>query len=147
MILSDRQLRFIAKSALLINSFGWGLSILGLVLPSESAFNWLAYMGCQVRYDPKLDYWLRMTAFVFCWVGFLSLKAFVQFERSTEMVFYLGVLNTIGGLILVITGFQLNIPFNEFIPDSLFCLSTGSVMLYSSRCMSKNAATSDKNVA
>ena len=143
MIFTKKQLRFLLKTALLVNAFGWGLSVLGLILPSESAFKWLAYMGCQTQYDPKLDYWLRMTAFVFCWVGFLSIKAFINVEKSGELILYLGILNTIGGLILVITGFQLNIPFDEFIPDSLFCLTTGPVILYASVCMIRRRPSSD----
>ena len=133
MIFSDKQLNFLLKAALLVNAFGWGLSILGLILPSENAFNWLVYMGCHAQYDPKLDYWLRMTAFVFTWIAFLSIKAFINSEKSKELILHLGILNTIGGFILLIAGYKLNIPINEFLPDTLFCLSTGPVMLFTSR--------------
>jgi len=128
-MLTHKQSGFLLKSALLINAFGWGLSMLGLFMPSHIAFQWLSYMGCHAQYDPKLDYWLRMTAFVFCWVGALSFKAFLQPEKSKELIFYLGILNTVGGVILIFSGLKLNIPFNEFIPDSIFCLTTGAVML------------------
>ena len=136
MIFSNKQLNFLLKTALLVNTFGWGLSILGLILPSENAFKWLVYMGCHAQYDPKLDYWLRMTAFVFTWIAFLSIKAFINPKKSKELILHLGILNTIGGFILIIAGVRLNIPINEFIPDALFCLSTGPVMLLCSRIYS-----------
>ena len=129
MIFTKKQIRFLLKTALLVNTFGWGLSVLGLVMPSDTAFKWLSYMGCQAQYDPKLDYWLRMTAFVFCWVGVLSFRAFLNIEKSRELIFWLGILNTIGGFVLVFSGFKLNISLNEFLPDVLFCLTTGVVML------------------
>jgi len=124
-----KQSRFLLKSALLINTLGWGISILGLIMPSATAFKWLAYMGCQTQYDPKLDYWLRMTAFVFCWVGALSFKAFLHPEKSKELILYLGVLNAVGGGVLILSGLKLDIPLDEFLYDSLFCLTTGAVML------------------
>ena len=126
------------KSALLINSFGWGISFIGLFAPSQQAFKWLRAMGASFGYDAKLDYWLRMSALVFCWVGLLSLRAAFDYKNQRELIFWLAGLNLSGGLALFHAGTRLAIPVDEYISDCLFCLATGAVILISNLYITKS---------
>src|SRR3954471_16783216 len=64
--------RIIVSGSAAIASFGWGISCVAIVAPSKTAFSMLSTMADgQIVYSPMLDYWLRMTAVVFTFVGIL----------------------------------------------------------------------------
>jgi len=119
---------FLLKTALWISAIGWGISIIGVLAPSNNVFRWLKYMGSDFDFSPKLDYWLRMSAFVFCWVAALNVRAVLDYKNQQELIYWLAGLNICGAIVLIIAGFRLNIPLNEFLQDVLFCLSTGIIM-------------------
>lgn len=126
--MNNKNIIFLLKTALWINVCGWGISIIGLIAPSDNVFRWLKYMGSDFNFSPKLDYWLRMAAFVFCWVAALNIRAVLDYKNQKELIYWLAGLNIFGGIILGIAGIQLNIPINEFIQDVGFCLTTGLVI-------------------
>ena len=119
---------FLLKTALWISAIGWGISIIGVLAPSNNVFRWLKYMGSDFDFSPKLDYWLRMSAFVFCWVAALNVRAVLDYKNQQELIYWLAGLNIFGGIILCITGIKLNIPINECLQDVAFCLTTGLVI-------------------
>lgn len=126
--MSKKNIIFLLKTALWINVAGWGISIIGLISPSDNVFRWLKYMGSDFDFSPKLDYWLRMSAFVFCWVAALNVRAVLDYKNQQELIYWLSGLYICGGIILASTGITLHIPINECLQDVAFCLTTGLVI-------------------
>ena len=123
-------LEFAGRSAALLAAVGWGMSVVGLLVSSRTAFELLNGMGADdLAYNPMVDYWLRMTAFAFTAIGLQFLIVALWWRSMLTWAWAGGIFQLLGGIVLFLTATQLELQRGNHQADVLFCLSTGSLML------------------
>lgn len=121
-----RYALLVARLCLAVAALGWGVSILGVVLPGETAIAFLNRVsGGDLQADPLLVYWLRMTAWAFAFIGALfgwcAWRPLERYALSLALLaFQLG-----GGLLLLAFGLAMDLGDHVFWADALFCIDTG----------------------
>lgn len=117
------------RLGLLASVCGWGISFYFTFAPWPDATAQLMDMGAaEIRYDPLLDYWLRMASVVFGCIGIGSLLAFLRPESFASFIRLLGPFHLIVGATLAIAAWKNHLEprlHPTFLPDITFCFVTG----------------------
>lgn len=111
---------------LLAGAVGWGISILGVLLPWSLMNRILQNMGAAISItDPQVQYWFRMATGGWSIIGFFFLMAFLKPEKYKNLVPLLAGASIFEGVLLLFHGMMLNLPLFPFAGDVLFCLIVG----------------------
>ena len=117
---------------LLAGAIGWGVSILGVLLPWHVMDIILQNMGASApRTDLQLQYWFRMATGAWSIIGFLYLMILLKPQKYDNLIPLLGLGTLFEGLVLLIHGFYLKLPIFPFAGDVGFCLIVGGGLLLS----------------
>lgn len=118
------------KLILMVAALGWGISVVGVLLPWPVAENCLRGLGVgPLPADPMLDYWLRMAGGGFTMVGALFVAILVQPRKYEVLLPMLAWLCIAEGVVLLVSGLRLGLPPFPFWGDVSFCLGVGVGLL------------------
>ncbi len=118
------------KIFLVAGAVGWGISLLGVVLPWKYMNMILQNMGSAVPVsDPQLQYWFRMATGSWSIVGFFFFMVLLKPEKYGNLIPLLAVVSIFEGVILLIHGLMLNLTLFPFAGDVAFCLIVGSGLI------------------
>ena len=114
--------------------FGWFISVFGIFMPWSFVVEQLEGLGAEnLPSDPMLNYWLRMTAGAFTFIGiFFFILAANPSKYSIVIPFAAGFL-IIEGLILLAACLIFQLALLPSVFDSIFCLLIGTGIFLSNR--------------
>jgi FtsH-binding integral membrane protein len=116
---------------LFASALAWGISIVAVFLPWSTAVDSLQSMGATaIPNDPMLNYWLRMAAGGFTFVGVIFLLIGLNPEKYRNIIGLMAILMFLEGLILLVSGLYLNLKPFPFYSDSGFCIISGLAIFY-----------------
>lgn len=111
---------------LVFSAIVWGVAVVGVFVPWSNASTMLQGLGARpIAYDPMLDYWLRMAASAFTFIGGLFAVAAIRPEKYQSMIPWLGMIMIIEALILLTHGLRLGLPLLPFCADVTACFVGG----------------------
>ena len=117
---------------LLAGAIGWGVSILGVLLPWSVMDIVLQNMGAASPVtDVQVQYWFRMATGAWSIIGFLYLMILLNPQKYNNLIPLLGWGTLFEGIVLLIHGLYLNLPIFPFAGDVGFCLFVGGGLLLS----------------
>ena len=117
---------------LLAGAIGWGVSILGVLLPWSVMDIVLQNMGAASPItDLQVQYWFRMATGAWSIIGFLYLMVLLKPQKYNNLIPLLGWGTLFEGIVLLIHGLYLNLPLFPFAGDVGFCLIVGGGLLLS----------------
>lgn len=129
MLPAERPWLNILRLGLLVSTCGWGISFFFTFAPWKVAADQLHEMGAsEIRYDPLLDYWLRMASCVFGCIGIGSALACLRPANFIGLIRLLGPFHFIIGATLVIAACRNHLSTEwhpTFVPDITFCFLAG----------------------
>ena len=112
----------------------WGASVVGVFTSWSSAARILKGFGAHpIAYDPMLDYWLRMAAGAFAFVGVLYLVLMISPQKHFAVIPWFGALMVVEGLVLLIHGLRLGLAPLPFYADTTACLVGGAGIVFFSQ--------------
>ena len=115
---------------LLAGAIGWGVSILGVLLPWSIMDIVLQNMGAPVPItDVQVQYWFRMATGAWSIIGFLYLIVLLKPKKYNNLIPLLAWGTVFEGIALLIHGLYLNLPLFPFAGDVGFCLIVGGGLL------------------
>lgn len=118
---------------LLTGAIGWGVSVLGVLLPWRVMDVILQNMGAAGPVaDPMIRYHFRMAAAAWSVIGFFYFSAFLFPERYRRIVPLLAAGTLFEGVVLLAHGLILGVPLFPFAGDVGFCFVTGGGLLLTS---------------
>jgi hypothetical protein len=120
--------RFNILRLLLVGAgLGWGLTIVGVFLPWEVATEHLEKFGGsgEIPDDHMLNYWMRMAAGAFAFVGAFFLLAAWKPYSYKNIIPVLAYGSLFEGAILVFYGLKFNLDLFPFGPDVAIALVPG----------------------
>jgi peptidoglycan/LPS O-acetylase OafA/YrhL len=79
--------------------------------------------------DPMLNYWLRMTAGAFTFIGILCFVAAINPIKQLQLIRSISLFLLCEGIVLLIAGITLHLFPVPYVVDSMFCLLIGGSML------------------
>ena len=116
---------------LFAGAIGWGVSILGVLLPWRIMNTILVNMGAVGPIaDPQIQYWFRMATGAWSVIGFLFTAAFMFPRKYRNLIPLLAVGTLAEGFFLLIHGMLLRLPSLPFYGDVGFCLIVGFGLLF-----------------
>ena len=119
---------------LLAGAIGWGISILGVLLPWNVMDIVLQNMGAASPItDVQVQYWFRMATGAWSIIGFLYLMVLLKPQKYNNLIPLLAWGTVFEGIVLLIHGLYLNLPLFPFSGDVGFCLIVGGGLLLSNR--------------
>ena len=119
---------------LLAGAIGWGISILGVLLPWSVMDIVLQNMGATAPViDVQVQYWFRMATGAWSIIGFLYLMVLLKPQKYNNLIPLLAWGTLFEGIVLLIHGLYLNLPLFPFAGDVGFCLIVGGGLLLSNR--------------
>ena len=119
---------------LLAGAIGWGISILGVLLPWSVMEIVLQNMGAASPVtDVQVQYWFRMATGAWSIIGFLYLIVLLKPQKYNNLIPLLAWGTLFEGVVLLIHGLYLNLPLFPFAGDVGFCLIVGGGLLLSNR--------------
>ena len=119
---------------LLAGAIGWGISILGVLLPWSIMDIVLQNMGAASPItDVQVQYWFRMATGAWSIIGFLYLIVLLKPQKYNNLIPLLAWGTVFEGIVLLIHGLYLNLPLFPFAGDVGFCLIVGGGLLLSNR--------------
>ena len=119
---------------LLAGAIGWGISILGVLLPWSVMDIVLQNMGATALItDVQIQYWFRMATGAWSIIGFLYLIVLLKPQKYDNLIPLLAWGTLFEGIVLLIHGLYLNLPLFPFAGDVGFCLIVGGGLLLSNR--------------
>ena len=119
---------------LLAGAIGWGMSILGVLLPWNVMDIVLQNMGAASPItDVQVQYWFRMATGAWSIIGFLYLMVLLKPQKYNNLIPLLAWGTVFEGIVLLIQGLYLNLPLFPFAGDVGFCLIVGGGLLLSNR--------------
>ena len=119
---------------LLAGAIGWGVSILGVLLPWNVMDIVLQNMGAASPItDVQVQYWFRMATGAWSIIGFLYLMVLLKPQKYNNLIPLLAWGTVFEGIVLLIHGLYLNLPLFPFAGDVGFCLIVGGGLLLSNR--------------
>ena len=119
---------------LLAGAIGWGVSILGVLLPWSVMDIVLQNMGAASPItDVQVQYWFRMATGAWSIIGFLYLMVLLKPQKYNNLIPLLAWGTVFEGIVLLIHGLYLNLPLFPFAGDVGFCLIVGGGLLLSNR--------------
>ena len=117
---------------LLAGAIGWGVSILGVLLPWSVMDIVLQNMGAASPItDVQVQYWFRMATGAWSIIGFLYLMVLLKPQKYNNLIPLLAWGTVFEGIVLLIHGLYLNLPIFPFSGDVGFCLIVGGGLLLS----------------
>ena len=117
---------------LLAGAIGWGVSILGVLLPWSVMDIVLQNMGAASPItDVQIQYWFRMATGAWSIIGFLYLMVLLKPQKYDNLIPLLAWGTIFEGIVLLIHGLYLNLPLFPFAGDVGFCLIVGGGLLLS----------------
>ena len=117
---------------LLAGAIGWGVSILGVLLPWSVMDIVLQNMGAASPItDVQVQYWFRMATTAWSIIGFLYLIVLLKPQKYNNLIPLLAWGTVFEGIVLLIHGLYLNLPLFPFAGDVGFCLIVGGGLLLS----------------
>ena len=117
---------------LLAGVIGWGVSILGVLLPWNVMDIVLQNMGAASPItDVQVQYWFRMATTAWSIIGFLYLIVLLKPQKYNNLIPLLAWGTVFEGIVLLIHGLYLNLPLFPFAGDVGFCLIVGGGLLLS----------------
>ena len=117
---------------LLAGAIGWGVSILGVLLPWSVMDIVLQNMGASAPItDVQVQYWFRMATGAWSIIGFLYLMVLLKPQKYNNLISLLAWGPVFEGIVLLIHGLYLNLPIFPFSGDVGFCLIVGGGLLLS----------------
>lgn len=127
---TDSKHILILRILLICAGFGWAISAVGIVMPWSFISAQLEGLGAMdLPSDPMLNYWLRMTAGAFTFIGILCFAAAFNPVKQIQLIRWISLFLLCEGLVLLIAGIALNLFLIPYVVDSLFCLFTGGGLL------------------
>ena len=115
---------------LLAGAIGWGISILGVLLPWSVMDIVLQNMGAASPItDVQVQYWFRMATTAWSIIGFLYLIVLLKPQKYNNLIPLLAWGTVFEGIVLLIHGLYLNLPLFPFAGDVGFCLIVGGGLL------------------
>ena len=115
---------------LLAGAIGWGVSILGVLLPWSVMDIVLQNMGAaSPMTDLQIQYWFRMATGAWSIIGFLYLIVLLKPQKYNNLIPLLAWGTVFEGIVLLIHGLYLNLPLYPFAGDVGFCLIVGGGLL------------------
>ena len=119
---------------LLAGAIGWGVSILGVLLPWNVMDIVLQNMGAASPItDVQVQYWFRMATGAWSIIGFLYLIVLMKPQKYNNLIPLLAWGTVFEGIVLLIHGLYLNLPLFPFAGDVGFCLIVGGGLLLTDR--------------
>ena len=119
---------------LLTGAIGWGVSILGVLLPWSVMDIVLQNMGAASPVtDVHVQYWFRMATTAWSIIGFLYLIVLLKPQKYNNLIPLLAWGTLFEGIVLLIHGLYLNLPLFPFAGDVGFCLIVGGGLLLCNR--------------
>lgn len=118
------------RVALVFCGCTWSAALLGVFATWEAASQAMQGLGAQpIAYDPMLDYWLRMAAGAFAFVGFGYLLLAVNPDRHADLLPWAGGFMIAEGMVLLAHGWRLDLPPFPFYADVSACLLGGAAVI------------------
>ena len=115
---------------LLAGAIGWGISILGVLLPWSVMDIVLQNMGAASPItDVQIQYWFRMATGAWSIIGFLYLIVLLKPQKYNNLIPLLAWGTVFEGIVLLVHGLYLNLPIFPFAGDVGFCLIVGGGLL------------------
>ena len=119
---------------LLAGAIGWGVSILGVLLPWNVMDIVLQNMGAASPItDVQVQYWFRMATGAWSIIGFLYLIVLLKPHKYYNLIPLLGWGTVFECMVLLIHGLYLNLPLFPFAGDVGFCLIVGGGLLLTNK--------------
>ena len=119
---------------LLAGAIGWGVSILGVLLPWSVMDIVLQNMGAASPVtDVHVQYWFRMATTAWSIIGFLYLIVLLKPQKYNNLIPLLAWGTLFEGIVLLIHGLYLNLPLFPFAGDVGFCLIVSGGLLLTDR--------------
>ena len=119
---------------LLAGAIGWGISILGVLLPWSVMDIVLQNMGAAAPItDVQVQYWFRMATGAWSIIGFLYLMVLLKPQKYNNLIPLLAWGTLFEGIVLLIHGLYLNLPLFPFAGDVGFCLIVGGGLLLTNK--------------
>ena len=119
---------------LLAGAIGWGISILGVLLPWSVMDIVLQNMGAASPVtDVQVQYWFRMATGAWSIIGFLYLMILLNPQKYNNLISLLAWGTVFEGIVLLIHGLYLNLPIFPFAGDVGFCLIVGGGLLLTNK--------------
>ena len=119
---------------LLAGALGWGISILGVLLPWSVMDVILQNMGATAPVaDLQIQYWFRMATGAGSIIGFLYLMVLLKPQKYNNLIPLLAYGTLFEGIVLLIHGLYLNLPLFPFAGDVSFCLVVGGGLLLTNK--------------
>ncbi|NOY75549.1 MAG: hypothetical protein GXP32_07125 [Kiritimatiellaeota bacterium] len=138
--------KMLLRMFLVYSALGWGICIVWVFLPGDSAFEILGYIGGispeVLNADPMYDYWLRMASSVFAFLGFLYLLPVMNPAKFAALAPYLGWFMIIEGAVLFAHGAILGLPATPWLGDVGFCVVGGIGILSTMKSPEKHVRSS-----
>ena len=124
----------IKRIFLLAGAIGWGVSILGVLLPWSVMDIVLQNMrAASPITDVQIQYWFRMATGAWSIIGFLYLIVLLKPQKYNNLIPLLGCGTIFEGILLLIHGLYLNLPIFPFAGDVGFCLIVGGGLLLTNK--------------
>ena len=115
---------------LLAGAIGWGISILGVLLPWSVMDVILQNMGASAPVtDVQIQYWFRMATTAWSMIGFLYFMVLLKPQKYNNLIPLLAWGTLFEGIVLLIYGLYLHLPIFPFAGDVSFCLIVGGGLL------------------
>ena len=119
---------------LLAGAIGWGISILGVLLPWSIMDIVLQNMGAASPItDVQVQYWFRMATTAWSIIGFLYLIVLLKPQKYGNLIPLLAWGTLFEGIVLLIYGLYLHLPIFPFAGDVGFCLIVGGGLLLTNK--------------
>ena len=123
-----RKLQILLLAA---GAIGWGVAVLGVLLPWSVMTPLLQSMGSSYDFsDAQTQYWLRMACGGWSIIGLLFLMALLKPRKYGNIVPLLAVCSIFEGIVLLIHGLLSGVSIFPFAGDVLFCLVVGGGLLW-----------------
>ncbi len=124
------------KIVLFFAACGWGISILGILLPWSIISTLLIELGStQIIEDPMQIYWSKMVCGGFSFIGILFAYVAINPVKHLNLIKPLGYFSIFEGAVLLINGINLKINYIPFLGDVIFCFVVGISILYLERLL------------
>ena len=115
---------------LAVAALGWGIAILGVLLPWSVATAGLNGLGAgQIPSDPMLNYWMRMAGGGFSMIGIIFAAILIAPKKYAVMIPLMAYLSIAEGIILLVSGIRLGLSPFPFWGDTSFCIGVGVGLL------------------
>ncbi len=112
-------------------AIGWGVAVLGVLLPWKAMTPMLQSMGSSSDFsDAQMQYWLRMACGGWSIIGFLFMMALLNPRKYGNLVPLLAWCSLFEGIVLLVHGLISGVALFPFAGDVLFCLVVGGGLLW-----------------